>query len=89
MEFAPARFRHSRNFVLAAVEFGGCALKFASDKLRADRHVVLRAACQDRRALEYASPELLRDRQALEWDVSFSVLGPNAAPPPQLSTWRC
>ena len=50
-----------REMVLAAVQRGGRALRYASAELRADREVVLAAVQQYADALEYASAELQAD----------------------------
>ena len=57
-----SRLDPSREFVLAAVQQNGCALKHASNGFQGDREIAFVAVKQNGRSLQFASEELRRDR---------------------------
>ena len=60
-ESLPAKFKKDREFVLAAVESNGYALKYAYDTFKKDREIVMEAVQQNGYSLQYASKKLQND----------------------------
>ena len=56
---------NDKRCALAAVQYNGCALNYASDELRADREVVLAAVKQNGMALEFTNHILRADREVV------------------------
>jgi len=63
LQFAPARYKADRQFVLTAVEYRGDALQFVDQNLQSDREIVLAAVQQCGHALQYAAPELRANQE--------------------------
>ena len=65
LQYAPARIRHDRDIVLAAVRVDGCALSGVPDEFQDDREIVLATVSNYGGALGCASETLRADRDVV------------------------